>query len=42
MLIAFSATSARKQFQSKRNMKRLNRTAAGIMMGAGVFLALRR
>jgi threonine/homoserine/homoserine lactone efflux protein len=42
MLIAFSAVSARKHFQSQRNMKRLNRTAGGIMMGAGVFLALRR
>ncbi len=42
MLIAFSAASARKKFQSKRSMKYLNRTAGGIMMGAGVFLALRR
>lgn len=41
MLIAFSATSARKQFQSERSMKHLHRTAGGIMMGAGVFLALR-
>jgi len=42
MLIAFSAASARQRFKSERGMKRLNRTAGGIMMGAGVFLALRR
>jgi threonine/homoserine/homoserine lactone efflux protein len=42
MLIAFSAASARQQFKSERGMKRLNRTAGGIMMGAGVFLALRK
>jgi threonine/homoserine/homoserine lactone efflux protein len=42
MLIAFSANSARQRFQSERGMKYLNCTAGGIMMGAGVFLALRR
>ena len=42
MLIAFSAASARQQFKSERGMKRLNRTAGGIMMSAGAFLALRR
>ena len=41
MLIAFSAASARKKLRSEKSMKRLNRTAGGIMMGAGCFLALR-
>jgi len=42
MLIAYSAASARRQLRSEKSMKRLNRTAGGIMMGAGLFLALRR
>lgn len=39
MLVAVSAASARKYFRSERAMKRLNRTAGGIMAGAGVYLA---
>ena len=42
MLIAFSAASARQKFQSKQATKRLNRSAGSIMIGAGLFLALRR
>ncbi len=42
MLIAFSAASARQQFKSEHGMKRLNRTAGGIMMSAGAFLVLQR
>jgi len=42
MLIAYSAASARRHLQSEKSMQRLNRTAGSIMMGAGVFLALRR
>lgn len=42
MLIAFSAASAWKKFQSEQGMQYLNRTAGSIMMGAGLFLALRR
>ena len=42
MLIAYSAASARRHLRSEKSMKRLNRTAGGIMMGAGLFLALRR
>ncbi|HFC92737.1 MAG TPA: LysE family translocator [Leucothrix mucor] len=42
MLIAFSAASTRQQFKSERSIKHLNRTAGGIMMSAGAFLALRR
>lgn len=41
MLVAFSAASARKKFQSEQGMKRLNRTAGGMMMGAGIFLAFK-
>ncbi len=42
MLIAFSAASVRQKFQSKQATKRLNRSAGSIMIGAGLFLALRR
>jgi len=39
MLVAVFAGSARKMFRSERSMKRLNRTAGGVMAGAGVYLA---
>ncbi len=39
MLVAVSAASARKVFRSASAVKRLNRTAGGIMVGAGVYLA---
>lgn len=39
MLVAAGAASARKMFRSERAMKRLNRTAGGIMAGAGAYLA---
>ena len=42
MLIAYSAASARRHLRSDKSMRRLNRTAGGMMMGAGLFLALRR
>lgn len=38
MLVAVCAASARKMFGSERALKRLNRTAGGIMAGAGVYL----
>jgi threonine/homoserine/homoserine lactone efflux protein len=39
MLVAVSAASARKLFRSTKAVRRLNRTAGGIMAGAGVYLA---
>ncbi len=42
MLIAFSAASARKKFQSEQGVRYLNRTAGSIMMATGLFLVLRR
>jgi len=41
MSIAVFAARARKWFRSERGVKRLNRGAGSIMMGAGVFLASR-
>lgn len=41
MLIATFASKARRWFQSERAVKRLNRSAGSIMVGAGVFLASR-
>lgn len=40
MLIAVGASSARRYFRSKKAVKRLNRTAGTIMIGAGSYLAL--
>lgn len=39
MLVAVSAASAKKIFRSESSMKRLNRSAGGIMAGAGLYLA---
>ena len=39
MLIAFFASKARAYFKSEKAMKRLNRGAGSVMMGAGAFLA---
>lgn len=39
MLVAVSASSARRMFRSRSAMKKLNRTAGGIMAGAGIYLA---
>ncbi|MEG3619167.1 LysE family translocator [Magnetovibrio sp. PR-2] len=39
MLIAFFAAKARGYFKSEKAMKRLNRGAGSVMMGAGAFLA---
>lgn len=39
MLVAVFAGSARTLFRSERSMKRLNRTAGGIMASAGIYLA---
>ncbi len=39
MLVAISAASAKKVFRSESSMKRLNRSAGGIMAGAGLYLA---
>ncbi|WP_250657177.1 LysE family translocator [Alkalimarinus coralli] len=41
LLIAFSASSARRYFKSHRSMKRLNRSAGSIMAGAGAYLLVR-
>lgn len=41
MLIAFSASSARRYFKSEKSMKRLNRSAGAIMAGAGFYLLSR-
>ncbi len=41
MMIAFGASSARRMFRSDRAMKRLHRSAGGIMMAAGGYLAAR-
>jgi len=41
MLIAQSASRARRWFRSEPAMRSLNRTAGGLMAGAGVFLASR-
>lgn len=40
MLIAICASSARKLFKSPSAVKKLNRTAGGIMIGAGSYLGL--
>lgn len=40
MLVVVCASSARKFFTSRKGAKRLNRTAGGIMMGAGGYLGL--
>ncbi len=40
MLVVICASSARKFFTSSKGAKRLNRTAGGIMMGAGGYLGL--
>ncbi len=40
MLIAVCASSARRFFTSQKAVKSLNRTAGGIMMGAGSYLGL--
>lgn len=40
MLIAKSASAARRFFQSEKGVKTLNRTAGSIMVGAGAFLLL--
>lgn len=40
MLIAVSASSARRFFTSAKAVKALNRTAGGVMFGAGSFLVL--
>lgn len=40
MLIAKSASAARRFFQSQKGVKTLNRTAGSIMVGAGAFLLL--
>ena len=42
MLIAFSASHARKALRSQRAMKRLNRIAGSIMGSAGIYLASRQ
>ncbi len=39
MMLSFGAASARKLFRSKKAVKRLNRTAGSIMVGAGSYLA---
>ena len=39
MMIAIGASSSRRYIQSSRGQKTLNRTAGGIMVGAGVYLA---
>lgn len=39
MLVAVSAASAKKVFRSESAMKGLNRSAGGIMAGAGIYLA---
>jgi len=41
MLIAVFASKTRKWFQSEKAMKRLNRSAGSIMVGAGVYLGTR-
>ncbi|MCB5160883.1 LysE family translocator [Marinomonas algarum] len=41
MLIATSASQAKRLLKSERSMKSLNRTAGGIMASAGAFLALK-
>ncbi len=41
MLIAATASWARKQFRSERAMRGLNRVAGSIMMAAGAFIGLR-
>ena len=41
MLIAATASGARRQFRSSTAMRRLNRFAGGIMAGAGVYLVSR-
>ncbi len=40
-LIAYAASSARRQFKTPRSMRRLNRFAGSIMAGAGVYLVSR-
>lgn len=40
MLVVICASSARKFFSSRKGAKRLNRTAGGVMMGAGGYLGL--
>lgn len=39
MMIAFGAAAAKRFFKSERAVKRLNRSAGSLMMGAGVYLA---
>lgn len=41
ILVAVMASSVRKYLKSQRALKRLNRTAGGIMIGAGLFLVSR-
>ncbi|MFD2229554.1 LysE family translocator [Alkalimarinus sediminis] len=41
MLIAFSASHAKRYFRSEKSMKRLNRSAGAIMAGAGFYLIAR-
>lgn len=41
MLIAYAAHWASERLQSEQSVKRLNRTAGSIMIGAGAFLAIR-
>ncbi|WP_281646055.1 hypothetical protein [Parendozoicomonas sp. Alg238-R29] len=42
MLVAFSAAKAGKLLKTEKAVKRLNYSAGGIMMGAGIYLAASR